>query len=345
MELLRKLSEAHGVPGYEDEVRSLLQREFERFCDSVEVDTLGNLIARKGSGDRKVMLAAHMDEIGLMVKHVDSKGYLRFMPLGGVVEQCLLNQRVLVHTSSGAVRGVIGSKPPHLMKDEERKKPVKTEDMFIDVGAGSAEEAEKLGVKVGDFVTFERSFAKLGGELVTGKAFDDRVGCWAMVEVLRRLELDAEVYAVATVQEEVGLKGARTAAYRVAPDIALVLETTSAGDFPGVKEEECRVKLGEGVVITVADAGGRGLITHPRVRELLVNTAKEAKIEYQLEVVERGTTDGTSIHLTRTGVPTGVLSVPARYLHSPVEVADRRDMRRAVELCCSALERWCEEQG
>ncbi len=344
MELLRKLSEAHGVPGYEDEVRSLLLREFEAFCDSVEVDALGNLIARKGSGEARVMLAAHMDEIGLMVKHVDSKGYLRFMPLGGVVEQCLLNQRVLVHTSEGVVRGVIGSKPPHLMKDEERKKPVKTEDMFIDVGAGSAEDAEKMGVRVGDFVTFERSFAELGGELVTGKAFDDRIGCWAMVEVMRRLEVDAEVYAVATVQEEVGLKGARTSAYGIAPDMALVLETTSAGDFPGVKEEECRVKLGAGVVVTVADAGGRGLITHPRIRELLVSTAREEKIEHQLEVVERGTTDATSIHLTRTGVPTGVLSVPARYLHSPVEVADRRDMKRAVELCCSAVRRWCEER-
>ncbi len=342
MELLRKLSEAHGVPGYEEEVRALLREELERVCDSVEVDALGNLIAKKGSGERRVMLAAHMDEIGLMVKHVDTKGYLRFMPLGGVVEQCLLNQRVLVHTSRGAVRGVIGSKPPHLLKEEERKKPVKLEDMFIDVGAGSAEEAEKLGIRVGDFVTFERSFAELGGELVTGKAFDDRVGCWALVEVLKRIEIDAQVYAVATVQEEVGLKGARTAAYRVEPDIAIVLETTSAGDFPGVKEEECRVKLGSGVVVTVADAGGRGLITHPRVRELLVGTAEEEGIEYQLEVVERGTTDATSIHLTKTGVPAGVLSVPARYLHSPVEVASRKDMRLAVELCCAALKRWSE---
>jgi endoglucanase len=343
MKLLKKLSEAHGVPGHEDKVRELLREELERTCDEVFVDKLGNLIARKGEGKRKVMLDAHMDEIGLMVKHIDKKGFIRFTTLGGFFDQTLLNQRVVVHTRKGEVLGVIGSKPPHLMKEEERKKVVKAENMFIDVGAGDAEEVKKLGVRVGDYITFDRSFAELAGELVTGKAFDNRIGCYAMVEIMRRLSVDAEVYAVATVQEEVGLKGARTAAYKIYPDIAIVLDVTTTGDYPGVREEESATKLNGGPAITLVDAKGRGLITHPEVKELLISTAEEEKIPYQLEVGEGGTTDATIIHLTKEGVPAGVVSVPTRYIHSPVEVASVKDIERVVELVAKAVERWAEK--
>lgn len=342
MKLLKKLSEAHGVPGHEEKVRELLRRELEKSCDEVFVDRLGNLIARKGNGRRRIMLDAHMDEIGLMVKHIDRKGFIRFTTLGGFFDQTLLNQRVVVHTSRGEVAGVIGSKPPHLMKEEERKKVVKAENMFIDVGAGDAEEVRKLGVSVGDYITFDRSFARLAGRLVTGKAFDDRIGCYALVEVMRRLEVEAEVYAVATVQEEVGLKGARTAAYRVYPDLAIVLEVTTAGDYPGVREEESPIKLNSGPAITIVDARGRGLITHPSVKELLTSTAEEAEIPYQLEVGEGGTTDATTIHLTKEGVPAGVVSVPTRYIHTPVEVASGKDIELTVELVARAIERWAE---
>ncbi|WP_456475489.1 M42 family metallopeptidase [Candidatus Pyrohabitans sp.] len=340
MKLLKKLSEAHGVPGNEEKVRQLLREELAKVCDEVYVDKLGNLIARKGEGKRRVMLDAHMDEIGLVVKHIDKKGFIRFTTLGGFFDQTLLNQRVVVHTRKGELLGVIGSKPPHLMKEKERKKVIKAEDMFIDVGAGDGDEVKKQGVRVGDYITFDRSFSRLGGSLVTGKAFDNRIGCYAMVEVMRRLCVDAEVYAVATVQEEVGLKGARTAAYRIYPDLAIVLDVTTTGDYPGVREEESATKLNAGPAITLVDAKGRGLITHPDVKELLISTAEEEKIPYQLEVGEGGTTDATTIHLTKEGILAGVVTVPTRYIHSPVEVASTKDIERVVELVTKAVEKW-----
>ena len=208
------------------------------------------------------------------------------------------------------------------------------------MGAGNGNEVKKQGVRVGDYITFDRSFSRLGGSLVTGKAFDNRIGCYAMVEVMRRLSVDAEVYAVATVQEEVGLKGARTAAYRIYPDLAIVLDVTTTGDYPGVREEESATKLNAGPAITLVDAKGRGLITHPDVKELLISTAEEEKIPYQLEVGEGGTTDATTIHLTKEGILAGVVTVPTRYIHSPVEVASTKDIERVVELVTKAVERW-----
>lgn len=336
MKLLKELCEAHGVPGNEDEVRKILERELSRFCE-VEVDAMGNLIARRGSGNRKIMLAAHMDEIGLMVKHIDDKGFLRFTTLGGFYDPTLLNQRVYVHTRQGRMRGVIGSKPPHLMEKEEREKPVKYKDMFIDVGARDRKDAERLGVSVGDFITLERSFTALGRGFITGKAFDNRLGCYALVEAARSIQGDFTLYAVGTAQEEVGLKGARTSAYRINPDMAIVIDVTTTGDYPGVKEEESTVKLGEGPVITIVDAKGRGVITHPEVKELLCRTAEAHKIPYQLEVGEGGTTDATAIQLTREGVPSGVVSIPARYIHTPVSVASEKDIKNCIRLLTLAL--------
>ncbi|MFQ5816263.1 MAG: M42 family metallopeptidase, partial [Candidatus Hydrothermarchaeaceae archaeon] len=224
-------------------------------------------------------------------------------------------------------------------KEEERKKVVEHKDMFIDVGAKAEKDAAKLGVKVGDHITFDRSFKALGGEYITGKGFDDRLGCAVMVEVLKRIKLKDGVtlYAVGTVQEEVGLKGARTAAYKLDPDLALVPEVTVATDFPGAKDE-VRTSLGKGPAITIADASGRGLITHPAVKDLLISTAEKNKIPYQLEVSEGGTTDATAIHLTKEGVPSGVVSIPTRYLHSPVEVANLKDIRNAIKLITLAIQ-------
>jgi len=338
LKLLKELCEAHGVPGKEDQVREIMERELSKFCE-VEVDAMGNLIARKGSGRKKIMLAAHMDEIGLMVKHIDDKGFLRFTTLGGFYDPTLLNQRVYVHTAKGLIRGVIGSKPPHLMEEEERKKPVKYKDMFIDVGAMDRKDAEKLGVGVGDFITLERSFTPLRRGFITGKAFDNRLGCYAMVEVAKKVEGDFTLYAVGTAQEEVGLKGARTSAYRINPDMAIVIDVTTTGDHPGVKEEESSVRLGKGPVITIVDAKGRGVITHPAVKDLLVKTAEENKIPYQLEVGEGGTTDATAIQLTREGIPSGVVSIPSRYIHTPVSVASERDVENCIKLLILALKR------
>jgi len=340
LDLLKKLSEVHGVPGNEDDVRKAISDELSSSCD-MQTDRMGNLICRKGDGEKKVMLAAHMDEIGLMVKQVDENGFLRFATLGGFFDQTLLNQRVIVHTSKGRLYGVIGSKPPHMLKAEDRKKVVEYTTMFIDIGAKDEKAANKLGVKIGDNITFDRSFKALGGDFITGKAFDDRLGCAVMIEVIKNIKLkkDMTLYAVGTVQEEVGLKGARTAAYKLNPDIALVPEVTVAGDFPGAKEE-VRTSLGKGPAITIADASGRGLITHPIVKELLINTAEKNKIPYQLEVSDGGTTDATAIHLTKEGIPSGVVSVPTRYLHSPVEVANLKDIKNAVKLISLAIKNY-----
>jgi endoglucanase len=338
LKLLKELSEAHGVPGSEDEVRRIMERELSKYCE-VEVDNMGNLIARKGSGSKKVMLAAHMDEIGLMVKHVDERGFLRFTTLGGFYDPTLLNQRVYVHTGKGRLQGVIGSKPPHLMKDEERKKVIEYRDMFIDVGAKDRKDAGRMGVNVGDYITFDRSFSVLRKDIVTGKAFDNRLGCYVMVEVAKKVEGDFTLYAVGTAQEEVGLKGARTSAYRINPDMAIVIDVTTTGDHPGVNEEESSVRLGKGPVITIVDAKGRGVITHPAVKDLLVKTAEENKIPYQLEVGEGGTTDATAIQLTREGIPSGVVSIPSRYIHTPVSVASEKDVENCIKLLTLALKR------
>ncbi len=337
-ELLKRLSEAHSIPGSENEVRTIMTEELWKYCDTAETDKLGNLIAKKGDGRKKVMLAAHMDEIGLMVKHIDKNGFIKFTTLGGFSNQTLLNQRVMIHTKKGVFTGVIGSRPTHLMKPDERKKVVEYRDMFIDAGVKDKKAAEKAGISIGDFITFDRSFRELNRDIVTGKAFDNRIGCAALIEIMKRVETDYTVFAVGTVQEEVGLKGAKTSAFRINPDYAIAVDVTVAGDYPGIKEDESSLKLGGGPTIDIADASGRGIITHPRVKELLIKTAVENKIPYQLSVGEGGTTDATAIHLTREGVPTGAVSVPTRNIHTPVEVASLKDIKNTVKLIVKSLE-------
>ncbi len=339
--LLEKLCNAHGISGYEDEVRELIRSELEGVADELRVDRMGNLIAVRRGDEKKVMLAAHMDEIGFMVKHIEEKGFLRITPIGGWFSQTVLNQRAFVHTKNGKIRGVFGCKPPHIMKDEERKKVVKIEDMFIDIGAESREDAENMGVEVGSPVTMDRELSGLGENRITGKAIDDRAGVSAVVEVFKQAECEATLYAVFTVQEEVGLKGARTSAFSINPDLAIAVDVCVATDFPGVNVNQ-EINLGKGPAITVADASGRGLIAHRNVLKLLRETAEKNGIPYQLEVGEGGTTDATAIHLTRQGVPSGVVSIPARYIHTPVEVIDMRDYRNTVELLVKSLER-CEK--
>lgn len=337
IKLLRELSEAHGISGSEEEVANIMKRELEKVCDEVFLDNMGNLIARRGKGKRTVLLDAHMDEIGFMVKNIDKEGFIKFVKLGGFYDPTILNQRVIVHSKGKRYSGVIGSKPPHLMKEAERKKPIEAKDMFIDIGAKDAKQAGKMGVEVGDYITIDRSMKELDGDLVTGKAFDNRIGCLVMIEVMKKIETEDTVYAVGAVQEEVGLKGARTAAFRINPDYALALDVTTTGDYPGVTENESSNKVGKGPVITVVDSAGRGLITHPKIKKLLIDTAKKNKIPYQLEVGDGGTTDATAIHLTREGIPTGVLSVPTRYIHSPVEVASMKDIKNSIKLITLAV--------
>jgi endoglucanase len=314
--------------------------ELKGHVDDLEVDNMGNLIATKNGKPegKKVMLAAHMDEIGLMVRYIDKEGFIKFSKLGGINDQMLLNQEVYIHTNGEKILGVVGSKPPHRMKAAEKKKPVQYENMFIDIGASSKEDAEEM-VNVGDPITIKQKFAELKNDLVMGNAMDNRVGCAIMVEVMKRARSDATIYGVGTVQEEVGLKGARTAAYRINPDMALALDVTISGDHPGMKEEDAPAKAGKGPCIILTDASGRGIITHPQVKELLIQVAEEEEIPYQLEVSEGGTTDATAIHLTREGIPTGVISPPSRYIHTPVSVVNIQDVENAVKLILAVLNR------
>ncbi len=339
-DLLKKLANAHGVSGFEGNVRDVIANELDGYVDKIEVDELGNLIIfKKGkSNSKKVMLASHMDEVGLMVRYIDKKGFIKFSKIGGINDQTLLNQNVFIYTANRKIPGVIGSKPPHLKKPEERKKVVHHDDMFIDIGVHNREEAEKL-VSIGDPVTIKQDFSQLQNSIFTGKSLDNRVGCCIVVEVLKRIESDATIYGVGTVQEEVGLKGAKTSAFRLNPDMAIALDVAIAGDHPGIKEGEAPAVAGKGPVIVLADASGNGIITHPQVKKLLISTAKTEEIPYQLVVSEGGTTDATAIHLTREGIPSGVLSPAVRYMHSPVEVVNLEDIENTVKLIIAALKK------
>lgn len=335
--LLKKILEAPGIPGYESQIAKIMYDELKKTCDEVEVDNFGNVIAKKGQGKTKIMLAAHMDEIGLMVKHITKEGFLYFIKVGGIDDRILPAQRVVVKAKNGDCLGIIGAKPPHLQKEEDKKKPLKYEDMFIDIGCNSKEEAEKK-VEVGDVVVFEPNSGILNGNLYYGKAIDDRIGCFALIKIMEKLKVEAQVYAVATTQEEVGLKGARTSAFKVDPDYAIAIDTNVAGDTPQITERESSLKLGSGVAITIIEASGRGLIVNEKMKNLLIDTAKKNKIKYQVDVIEGGMTDGAMIYMNREGVATGVLSIPTRYIHSPTGVFNIEDLNSAVELAVKAIE-------
>jgi putative aminopeptidase FrvX len=338
-ELLRKLSNAHGVSGSEGSVYSIIRKELKGCVDEIHEDTMGNLIAVKKGNKFKVMLAAHMDEIGLMVKYVYEKGFIRFVALGGWYDPVLFTQRVVIHAAEGPVYGVIGGKPVHMMNDEERKKGVKIDDMFIDVGAVNREEVANLGIDVGTPITIDREFRELANSRVTGKAFDNRAGVAMLIRTLQTVKSPLTIYGVFTVQEEVGLKGARTSAYTIDPDIAIATDVTIPGDHPGIEMKDAPVEMGKGPVITIVDSSGRGLIADRRVVKWLKDAADANGITVQMEVGSGGTTDATAIHLTKGGIPSTTISPPTRYIHSPVEVLDMRDVEAGVQLLVAALKK------
>ena len=339
VETLEKLSNVYGVTGREEEVASLLKKLLKPYVDEVKEDKLGNVIGiRKGKRNApKVMLAAHMDEIGLFVKTITKEGFLHFTKIGGIDDRILLAQKVLVFTEKGPLHGIIGSKPPHIQKEEERKKVISYDELFIDVGASSQEEAKKMGVKVGDTVCFDVKFAKIRENIVIGKAFDDRIGCVIMIEALKRLKkTECTIYAVGTVQEEVGLRGAGTSAFGLYPDFGIALDVTVSGDTPEVKETDAPIKMGKGPSLTIADAG---MIVPPKVLRLMVDAAEENKIPYQLETGLPGSTDAARILLTRDGVPSGAISIPTRYIHSPTSLLNLEDVENAVKLLIAVLQK------
>lgn len=339
IKLVEELCMAPGISGHEEKIAEIIERELKDVADDIEIDKMGNIIAtKKGSSKKgpKVMLAAHMDEIGLMVKYIDDNGYLRFSKIGGINDQLLMNRTVVVHSQNGDVTGVIGSKPPHITKAEERNKIIPYDKLFIDIGAKDKEEAEKM-VCIGDPITFKCWFEEFPNDLIMCKALDNRLGCYVMMEVLKRVDSKATVYGVGTVQEEVGLKGAKVVSYKLDPDMAFALDVTLTGDYPGVQIEEVPIVIGGGPALILIDASGRGIMTPKIIRDLLTNTGDNEGIPYQREVSDGGTTDGSSIHLTKEGIPTGVLSVPTRYIHSTVSVASMEDVENTIKLIVAAI--------
>lgn len=344
LDLLQELTEVNGVPGFESRVAAIMRDRLEGIAECC-TDNLGSLVARlDGASDRpRVMLAGHMDEIGFMVKLVTEDGYVQFATLGGWWDQVLLAQRVVIETSKGPVTGIIGSKPPHLLPEEERKKVLERKKMFIDVGAKDREEAtEVFGIRPGDPIVPWSPFEVMKNEdRLLAKAFDDRVGVALAIETLEALEGKDHpntLFAVGTVQEEVGLRGAETAADVVCPDVALILETGIAGDVPGISDDESNLKLGGGVGIYVLEGSA---IPNLRLRDLAIDLCEEKDLDYQLTVLERGGTDAGRIHLHDAGVPSLALGVPTRHIHTHagiISIADYETTLKLIVAMCEALD-------
>jgi endoglucanase len=338
--LLKDLTEADGIAGYEVDASSTIRKYFDPLGEII-YDKLGSLICKKIglSKEPRVMLAAHMDEIGFMVKYITKEGCIRFSPLGGWWDQVLLGHRVRIKTNKGDLIGTIGAKPPHLLSDDERKKVVEKKEMYIDIGATSQQEVEDAGVRVGDPIVPVSAFSVLANpKTYMAKAVDDRVGCALVIAVLQRLKTidhPNAVFGVATVQEEVGLRGATTSAEIVNPDVAIILEVDIAGDVPGIKPEESSVKLGAGPTLLAHDAR---MIPNLKLRDTVIEVAKKLNIPLQISAIECGATDGGAIHLHRIGVPTVVLSVPTRHIHSHNALLRRDDFDHTVELAMALVQ-------
>ena len=331
LDFFKKALETPSPSGYESPLQEIVRDYVTEFADEVTTDVHGNVIAVKNPGaSLKVMLAGHCDQIGLIVQHIDDEGFLYVQPIGGWDPQMLIGQRMTVWTETGAVFGVIGKKPIHLLTEEERKQVPKMKDLWLDIGAADKEEAEKI-VRIGDSVTVELGFHSMANDRAVSAAMDDKSGMWVVIEALRRAnraKLGCALYAVSTVQEEVGLRGARTSSFGIEPHVGVAVDVTHATDCPTVeKKEEGDVKLGKGPVIY------RGPNMNPRVVRQLIQAADENEIPYQLGASGRATpTDANAIQVNRSGVAAGLISIPNRYMHSPVEMISLEDLDQAADL-------------
>jgi len=345
--LLKDLLLSEGISGCEEKVAKIMREALSEVCESTEIDGFGNVIGKLGEGKKKIMIAAHMDEIGMIVKHVTEKGFIYFIKVGGINDSILTGKIVKIVNKNGEyITGIIGSKPPHLMTEKELQKKIGHDNMFIDIGLSSRDEVLKV-IDIGDQIIFEPNAGILNGDFYYGKAADNRIGCYAMVKVMESLakskDSGAQIYACATAQEEVGLKGGKTSAFKINPDFALVIDTTVTGDIPGIEEKVSALKLGKGVAITTIEACGRGTIVSQKVRRLMIETARENAIPYQIDVVDGGVTDGAQIHTTREGILTGILSIPTRYIHAPTSVFNIKDINSAVALAAKTIEKAAKE--
>ncbi|WP_088049566.1 M42 family metallopeptidase [Virgibacillus dakarensis] len=343
MELLKELTQAQSTSGYENEVRQIMKKELDQVCSEVLYDHTGSLFGKKtgNTSGPRIMLAGHMDEVGFMVTGITKDGFLRFTPLGGWWDQVLLAQRVTVITERKKFTGVIGSKPPHLLQPEERKKVFPIREMYIDVGGHSKEEVEKWGVCVGDPIVPICPYERLpDDDTVLAKALDNRIGCYMAVEVAKQLDgMDHPntLFVGANVQEEVGLRGAETSPYAIDPDIAIVLDVGVSQDTPGTSSGDIKhPALQKGPLVTFLDAS---MIPNTRFRDLVIDTARNNNIPYQIEVITGGGTDAGKIHMYKEGVPTIVIGAPIRYMHSHVSLASKQDIENGVRLLVEIIKR------
>ena len=334
----KKLSSLIGVSGYEEDVSNFILNEIEtkELADKAWIDALGNVLAIKEGEDQnnRILLDAHIDEVGLMVSHIEKKGFLRFVLIGGWDTRILLGQSVILKSSSGQIfHGIIGSTPPHLTTVEERKKQVQSSDMYIDIGMTSEDDVLKHNVSVGTIGTLFSPFVEFPNGMVRGKAFDDRTGCNVILHIMKLLKSNSQIKETVlfnfAVQEEVGRKGAIIGAYNLKPSMAIAIENTTAADVPGVRESEIPAKIGEGPAITIAD---RALISHPKVNERIFRNGDLENIPYQIKKPIYGRTDAGMIQVSRRGVPSSVISVPCRYIHSPTSLLKVKDIYDTVRL-------------
>ena len=347
-ELMRELSVAPGIPGHEEEIRAILSKHLKPVVHELRTDGIGNLIAKKNGvkNTPKVMLAAHMDEVGFLVKSIDNNGFVRLsLGVGFHDPRTLLAQRLKIHTKNGPIPGYVGSKWANLSDEEERKKAVDPKDLYLDIGAKRKEEAQDWGVRIGDPITFASGFEELRNpDIVLGKGLDDRAGCAVMVDVMKKLanrRHNATIYAVGTVQEEVGIRGAGVAASQIMPDIAIVLDFPyPGGDIPGIEPHDLPLKMGDGVAFPLADSTGfLGLLPNTKLVEFLENVAQQNQIPTQrYTFANMGTTDGSEIQKTGSGVPTAAIAVSGRYLHTPYVMVNIQDIKYVSQLVVAALE-------
>ncbi|HHW00082.1 MAG TPA: M42 family metallopeptidase [Clostridiaceae bacterium] len=330
--LLKNLTQINGVSGNEEKVREFIKKEIENVADEIKVDKVGNLIAyKKGTASKfKLLLSAHMDEVGFIVTGHSEDGLIKFRPVGGIDQRVLPGKRVVV--GDKGLKGVIGCKPIHLQEKDERDKNIKIKSMYIDIGCDKRDEAEKLA-GLGEYIAFDSKFTELGSDCIKAKALDDRVGCAIIMELLKqRYEFD--LYASFTVQEEIGLRGSEVVGYQINPDIAIVIEGTTCSDVPGIKEHEYSTELGKGPVITVMD---RTAYADKDVVNFIYDTARKYKIDVQFKKTTTGGNDAGKIQRSRCGVKVASISVPCRYIHSPSSVMSRKDYEGCIKLMEAVL--------
>lgn len=343
LQMFKDLTDANGIAGNERAPREVMKKYIAPFADSVETDNLGSVIAKKVGDENgpKIMVAGHLDEVGFMVTQIDDKGFIKFQTVGGWWSQVMLAQRVTITTRKGdEIIGVIGSKPPHILPAEVRNKVVDIKDMFIDVGAASKDEVLEWGVRPGDMVTPYFEFNVMKNEkYLLAKAWDNRIGCAIAIDVMKALKNEKHpniLYSVGNVQEEVGLRGAKTATHKIQPDIGFAVDVGVAGDTPGVTAKESTSKMGAGPQIVVYDAS---MVSHRGLREFVLDVADEHNIPYQFEAMAGGGTDAGSMHITANGVPALSIGIATRYIHSHAGILHRDDYDNAVKLVVEVIKK------